>query len=171
MTARRPNLEWSDGAAGPALKAGHTLTALELAVLSAREDHPGDGWEQTAARLGVTVAMAAQAAGRARKRLTEAAAHTRRNTYPAPLLALLSKIAAPAGTWRDRALCAEADPEAFFPDQGGSTKEGKAVCRACHVRADCLDDALANGERFGSWGGLSERERRRYTRNSQEAAA
>lgn len=63
--------------------------------------------------------------------------------------------------WRLDALCAETDPEAFFPEKGGSTREAKRVCGGCDVRAECLEFALANDERFGIWGGLSERERRR----------
>ena len=62
--------------------------------------------------------------------------------------------------WQDRALCAQTDPEAFFPEKGGSTREAKRVCRSCEVRAECLDYALENDERFGIWGGMSERERR-----------
>lgn len=62
--------------------------------------------------------------------------------------------------WQDRALCAETDPEGFFPEKGGSAAQAKRVCRGCEVRAECLEYALANGERFGIWGGLSERERR-----------
>jgi WhiB family redox-sensing transcriptional regulator len=70
---------------------------------------------------------------------------------------------APVGdeSWRLDALCAETDPEAFFPEKGGSTREAKRVCVGCEVRAECLEYALANDERFGIWGGLSERERRR----------
>ncbi len=64
-------------------------------------------------------------------------------------------------TWQERALCAQTDPEAFFPEKGGSTREAKKVCVSCDVRAECLDYALAHDERFGIWGGLSERERRR----------
>jgi WhiB family redox-sensing transcriptional regulator len=63
--------------------------------------------------------------------------------------------------WRLDALCAETDPEAFFPEKGGSTREAKRVCTGCTVRAECLEFALASDERFGIWGGLSERERRR----------
>jgi len=63
--------------------------------------------------------------------------------------------------WRLDALCAETDPEAFFPEKGGSTREAKRVCSGCEVRSECLEYALANDERFGIWGGLSERERRR----------
>jgi WhiB family redox-sensing transcriptional regulator len=68
--------------------------------------------------------------------------------------------------WQDRALCAQTDPEAFFPEKGGSTREAKRVCRSCEVRAECLDYALGNDERFGIWGGLSERERRRIKRQA-----
>jgi WhiB family redox-sensing transcriptional regulator len=68
------------------------------------------------------------------------------------------------GSWQDRALCAQTDPEAFFPEKGGSTREAKRVCRGCEVRAECLEYALEHDERFGIWGGLSERERRRLKR-------
>ncbi|WP_137724737.1 WhiB family transcriptional regulator [Prescottella subtropica] len=66
--------------------------------------------------------------------------------------------------WQDRALCAQTDPEAFFPEKGGSTREAKRICLGCEVRTDCLEYALSNDERFGIWGGLSERERRRLKR-------
>jgi WhiB family transcriptional regulator, redox-sensing transcriptional regulator len=73
-----------------------------------------------------------------------------------------------AEAWRQDALCAETDPEAFFPDKGGSTREAKLVCRGCSVRGECLEYALANEERFGIWGGLSERERRRVRLQRRE---
>ncbi|MDQ4010414.1 MAG: WhiB family transcriptional regulator [Actinomycetota bacterium] len=66
--------------------------------------------------------------------------------------------------WQERALCAQTDPEAFFPEKGGSTREAKRICAGCEVRAECLEYALAFDERFGIWGGLSERERRRLKR-------
>jgi WhiB family redox-sensing transcriptional regulator len=66
--------------------------------------------------------------------------------------------------WQDRALCAQTDPESFFPEKGGSTREAKRVCRSCEVKAECLDYALESDERFGIWGGMSERERRRLKR-------
>jgi len=68
--------------------------------------------------------------------------------------------------WQDRALCAQTDPEAFFPEKGGSTREAKKVCLSCDVRSECLDYALANDERFGIWGGLSERERRKLKKRA-----
>lgn len=69
-----------------------------------------------------------------------------------------------AEEWQERALCAQTDPEAFFPEKGGSTREAKRICLGCEVRDECLEYALANDERFGIWGGLSERERRRLKR-------
>ncbi len=69
-------------------------------------------------------------------------------------------------SWQERALCAQTDPEAFFPDKGGSTREAKRVCLSCEVRGECLEYALAHDERFGIWGGLSERERRRLKRRT-----
>jgi len=71
-----------------------------------------------------------------------------------------------APQWQERALCAQTDPEAFFPEKGGSTREAKRICAGCDVRAECLDYALAHDERFGIWGGLSERERRRLRREA-----
>lgn len=67
-------------------------------------------------------------------------------------------------TWRRFAKCAGLDTDLFFPERGGSTREAKEVCRGCVVREDCLQYALRNGEKFGIWGGLSERKRRRLRR-------
>ena len=107
----------------------------------------------------------------------DSAPHT--NTGPAsmgtkrrPLLSLVPDRpekweVAPATTddqWQERALCAQTDPEAFFPEKGGSTREAKRICQGCEVRDACLEYALAHDERFGIWGGLSERERRRLKR-------
>jgi WhiB family transcriptional regulator, redox-sensing transcriptional regulator len=66
--------------------------------------------------------------------------------------------------WQDYANCLGVDPDLFFPERGASTREAKEVCRGCVVREQCLEYALANGEKFGIWGGLSERERRRIRR-------
>jgi WhiB family redox-sensing transcriptional regulator len=63
--------------------------------------------------------------------------------------------------WFRAANCRGVNAELFFPERGASTREPKEVCRACTVREDCLEFALANVEKFGIWGGMSERERRR----------
>lgn len=69
-------------------------------------------------------------------------------------------------SWQTDALCAQTDPESFFPEKGGSTREAKRICESCEVRSQCLDYALENDERFGIWGGLSERERRKLRREA-----
>jgi WhiB family transcriptional regulator, redox-sensing transcriptional regulator len=68
--------------------------------------------------------------------------------------------------WQVDALCAQTDPEAFFPEKGGSTRDAKKICTTCEVKSECLEYALQNDERFGIWGGLSERERRKLRRRA-----
>jgi WhiB family redox-sensing transcriptional regulator len=75
----------------------------------------------------------------------------------------------PERAWQDEANCLGVDPDLFFPERGASTREAKEVCRGCVVRAECLEYALDNGEKFGIWGGLSERERRRLRRQRARA--
>ena len=62
-------------------------------------------------------------------------------------------------SWQHKALCSQTDPEAFFPEKGGSTRDAKRVCAQCEVREQCL-----------IWGGMSERERRRYKKERRERA-
>src|SRR5689334_5881436 len=80
------------------------------------------------------------------------------------------RIAVEERAWQDQANCLGVDPDLFFPERGTSTREAKEVCRGCVVRMECLEYALANGEKFGIWGGLSERERRRIRRQRAQAA-
>lgn len=63
-------------------------------------------------------------------------------------------------SWQDAALCAQADPDAWFPEKGGSVALAKAICHGCPARAECLEFALENDEKFGIWGGTTERQRR-----------
>ena len=65
-------------------------------------------------------------------------------------------------TWRDAALCAQADPELFFPENGASPEAAEAICRTCPVRCDCLLDSL--DEPFGVWAGLGPPQRRHARR-------
>jgi len=71
--------------------------------------------------------------------------------------------------WVDQALCAQTDPELWFPEEGGATHVAKATCAQCFVQAECLDYALTSNERFGVWGGLSVRERRGLTGTTAHA--
>ena len=64
--------------------------------------------------------------------------------------------------WRAQARCRGVPTEVFFARRGDdlSLRVAKRICRGCPVRAQCLDYALAAGERFGVWGGVSEGRRR-----------
>ncbi len=68
--------------------------------------------------------------------------------------------------WRDHAACLGADPELFYARTGDllTIRAAQAVCAGCEVRAECLADALARGEKFGVWGGLTPGDRRRLRR-------
>ena len=75
--------------------------------------------------------------------------------------------------WRHRAACRDEDPELFFPDKESELlkfweKQAKAVCRRCDVSNDCLVWALRTGQHFGVWGGMTEKERRKYLRRHGE---
>ncbi len=87
-------------------------------------------------------------------------------TDTTPVVDLLPLDRPDSMAWQAEALCSQTDPEAFFPEKGGSTREAKRVCTACQVRVECLEYALAHDERFGIWGGMSERERRRLKKQA-----
>ena len=72
--------------------------------------------------------------------------------------------------WQDLANCLGVDPDLFFPERGASTRKAKAICAECEVREECLNYAIDVGEKFGIWGGMSERERRKLRRDRQIAA-
>ncbi|MEU9189492.1 WhiB family transcriptional regulator [Streptomyces sp. NPDC048484] len=70
-----------------------------------------------------------------------------------------------------RALCANEDPELFFPigDTGPALlqeDEAKAVCRRCPLMESCLQGALERNENYGVFGGLSAKERRSLKRRA-----
>lgn len=73
--------------------------------------------------------------------------------------------------WQDLANCRGADPDLFFPERGASTRTAKGICRECSVRTECLEFAIVSSEKFGIWGGLSERERRKIRRERAAIAA
>jgi len=66
-----------------------------------------------------------------------------------------------SSAWMAQSVCAQTDPEAFFPEKGGSVRTVLAICGRCPVRTQCLDFALENNIQHGIWGGLSSLARRR----------
>jgi WhiB family transcriptional regulator, redox-sensing transcriptional regulator len=94
-----------------------------------------------------------------------------RDGSPAMTLWELLGLGTPEQTeWMRDGLCAQTDPEEFFPDKGSSPRAAKAVCATCPVIDECLSYALEHNERFGIWGGTSERERRALRRDQAAAA-
>jgi len=83
---------------------------------------------------------------------------------------LIDALAVDDLAWQDYSNCRGADADLFFPERGASTRKAKAICNACQVKAECLEFAIQQSEKFGIWGGLSERERRRIRKERAIAA-
>jgi WhiB family redox-sensing transcriptional regulator len=77
-----------------------------------------------------------------------------------------------AQSWRMQGRCRGIDPAIFYPptEDDASAAEAKQICSTCPVRTPCLEHALALREKFGVWGGLTERERRRALRQRRRTA-
>lgn len=71
-------------------------------------------------------------------------------------------------SWQERGSCRGVDPELFFPATEDEAAPGKTICGTCPVRLACLAFAIERNERFGIWGGLTERERARLPATARE---
>lgn len=70
--------------------------------------------------------------------------------------------------WRGQALCAQiGDGDLWFPEPGGPTRPARLTCLRCEVRQQCLDEALANNEIDGIWGGMTPSQRKRLKRGHE----
>ena len=63
--------------------------------------------------------------------------------------------------WQKEAVCAQTDPEIFYPEGNTTTKQAKAICKTCPVSLECLEYALKRTEVYGIWGGTTATERQR----------
>ncbi|WP_083504535.1 WhiB family transcriptional regulator [Nesterenkonia jeotgali] len=186
--ARRTGLEvpadWfvdpADPQAAERLEHGKTLEDQATAFLAAHEEAERLADEGSSAATGSSVTALSEAPSRR----TEAPNHEAPSHESLETSAPQTRPAEPGRTWlglpalvpteeiegelawQVDALCAQTDPEAFFPEKGGSTRDAKKVCGACNVKQECLEYALGNDERFGIWGGLSERERRKLRKRA-----
>jgi WhiB family transcriptional regulator, redox-sensing transcriptional regulator len=79
-------------------------------------------------------------------------------------LDVLPEDPSPPDVWQERSACFGIDPDVFFPISEEEAGPALAFCSACTIREECLSWALKNGERYGVWGGLTEQERRRLSR-------
>ncbi len=68
--------------------------------------------------------------------------------------------------WMVFGACRDADPDLFFAAGKEQARGALAICATCPVRLDCLEYALEARERFGIWGGTTEKQRRRLVRRS-----
>jgi WhiB family redox-sensing transcriptional regulator len=77
-----------------------------------------------------------------------------------------------AQSWRSQGRCRGVGPDIFYPpsEEEAAAFEAKAICATCPVRTPCLEHALAVREKFGVWGGMTERERRRALRQRRRTA-
>jgi hypothetical protein len=74
--------------------------------------------------------------------------------------------------------CSDLPGDGFYPEKGTAqitARQAKKVCNGedgkhevCRWRAQCLEYALMRGERFGVWGGMSERDRYKEKKRRKE---
>lgn len=62
-------------------------------------------------------------------------------------------------SWQEDGACRGVEPEIFFPISEDDAWRAKEICGVCDVKARCLVFALQNRERYGVWGGVTEKER------------
>jgi WhiB family redox-sensing transcriptional regulator len=71
-------------------------------------------------------------------------------------------------SWQDKANCLGSIPTSS--SRSGRVHPGGQGCAAAAWSAWSAWSTLVNGEKFGIWGGMSERERRRLRRQRAQAA-
>lgn len=74
-----------------------------------------------------------------------------------------------AEEWMERAACRGRPTSLFFSEDESDVREAQRICAFCPVRRECLDYAIVNHIPDGVWGGLDERERRRWARQQRIA--
>lgn len=77
--------------------------------------------------------------------------------------------------WELDALCAQTDPDLFFPSKGEHSDAARRICTTCPVQAQCLTRAL-NLEgtsnvayRHGIWAGTTPEERAALAKSRRAA--
>jgi WhiB family redox-sensing transcriptional regulator len=61
--------------------------------------------------------------------------------------------------WVVFSACRDKDPDIFFPATKEESDVAISICLTCPVRSECLAYALEARERFGIWGGLTDKKR------------
>jgi WhiB family redox-sensing transcriptional regulator len=68
--------------------------------------------------------------------------------------------------WRAAGLCGAENADLWFAVGAVEHRNAKRICARCPVRGECLAYAMDGGIDYGIWGGLTERERRRFRREA-----
>jgi hypothetical protein len=118
---------------------------------------PGQGCPVSVWRIAPPGTAAAPAApespDKVRRRQARQRAYQR--TRQERIAATVSVPLLPGAACRNPAV----DPDIFFPDgySAGTAAEAEAIaiCAGCPARTACLATAVANGERYGIWGGVN----------------
>jgi WhiB family transcriptional regulator, redox-sensing transcriptional regulator len=78
--------------------------------------------------------------------------------------------------WQDQAACRQYDNVLFFGEEGESELEkqarearAKSVCQRCPVSEPCLEFAMETNQKYGIWGGLTDKERASLKRRRARA--
>jgi WhiB family transcriptional regulator, redox-sensing transcriptional regulator len=80
-------------------------------------------------------------------------------------------------SWKADQVCSQTDPDLFYPEPGKTgaraAAKAKRLCEGCEAHDTCLEYSITEEERWGIWGGLSERQRRKKVleRKKQEKAS
>lgn len=74
-------------------------------------------------------------------------------------------------SWRSRSACLGHNPSLWYPTAADAWDEPRAICRACPVSKECLDEAIERREPWGMWGGMNPEERRASERRRIAFAA
>lgn len=69
--------------------------------------------------------------------------------------------------WQEDAACRTEDNMLFFGADDGESElerqsreaQAKAICQSCPVREPCLEFAMETNQRYGIWGGYTDKER------------
>jgi len=83
------------------------------------------------------------------------------NDIEDPMIYLLATPITQERPWMVFGMCRGRDPELFFPESREEANHAVSICFTCPVRIECLEYSIDAGERFGIWGGLTEKERLR----------
>ncbi|MFE5704229.1 WhiB family transcriptional regulator [Rhodococcus koreensis] len=79
--------------------------------------------------------------------------------------------------WTAHGACRNAESSTFFSPEGERGRDrtnreahAKQICRGCLVLTQCRAYALSVAEPYGTWGGMSETDRRWHARRPQHPA-